>query len=364
MVHDFNNLLMGILGNAELALTEVPSDSPAREELEAVAGTARKAARLCRELLAFTGCGQVFMAALDLGDLITQASDVLRSSVPRQIELTFEVPPHVRAVKADASQVRQALLNLVINAVEAVGEQRGRINVSVGSMLCDAPYLRDAHLGEGAAEGAYSYIQVTDDGRGMGAETMERVFDPFFTTKFAGRGLGLPVVLGIARAHHGVIKLRSAPNEGTTVRVLFPATDEPVFPAPRKPADTDAGAVVSGVVLLLEHDETVRAVGVRMLEKGGFTVLAASDSAGALDVFRDHASEIRCVILDLSPDIAHSTETFRRLREIRGDVPVIFSSSQVTPGPYERLAAEPRTAFIVKPYESSWLVGKILEISR
>ncbi len=236
IAHDFNNILAIIAGNAELALTELPQVSGARTHLREITAAARKATELSRQMLAYSGRGKATVETIDLNTFITQMAQLLEASVSELSRLRFNLAERVPPVEGDPSQLSQLLINLVINASEAIGNEGGLITITTGTMMCTKAYLAETWLHENQPEGDYVYIEVADTGVGMDEAALARAFDPFYTTKFTGRGLGLAAVLGIVRGHYGAIKVTSVPGSGSTFRVLFPAKEAGHTPA--KPAHT------------------------------------------------------------------------------------------------------------------------------
>jgi PAS domain S-box-containing protein len=285
IAHDFNNLLMAILGNADLAMFSLSAASPARSYIEEIALASQRAADLCHQMLAYSGKGRFVVGRYNLSEIVQEMAQMLEVSVSKRATLRYSFAPGLPAVEADATQLRQVIMNLITNASESLGDLSGVISVTTGVMECDRAYLADSHLDDHLPEGKYVYLEVADTGSGMDEETRRRIFDPFFTTKFTGRGLGLAVVLGIVRGHHGAIKVYSEPGKGTNFKILFPAVDW-------APEDRAASAVQSaplshgGTVLLVDDDAKVRQVGAEMLKILGFKVLAAATGQEGLEVFR------------------------------------------------------------------------------
>ena len=226
IAHDFNNLLMSVLGNAEMALWDLAPESPARADLQAISAAAKRAADLAKQMLAYSGKGKFVIEPLNLSKLVADMAHLLEVSISKKVTLKYNFPESLPLVDGDATQIRQIVMNLIINASEAVGEKSGVINVTTGVMEADHAYLSETYLDEGLEEGYYIYLEVADTGHGMDRETVEKIFDPFFTTKFTGRGLGLAAVLGIVRGHRGALKVYSQPKHGTTFKVLFPCSEE------------------------------------------------------------------------------------------------------------------------------------------
>jgi len=227
IAHHFNNLLTTILGNAELALIELPQDSPARTSIVPITTAAQRAAALNHQMLMYTGRGNFLLQSLDANELVADISDLLGASVARRVTLTTELAPQLPAIVADAAQMRQALAHLMTNAAEAIGDADGTISVTTSLRELDQATLSTIYHAPDLPAGIYVTLAVGDDGAGMDAATSARIFDPFFTTKFPGRGLGLAAVLGIVRGLHGAICVKSAPGRGTTMRMVFPAISDP-----------------------------------------------------------------------------------------------------------------------------------------
>ena len=231
VAHDFNNLLMVVLGNADLAMMGLPEDSPLRGYLQAIEAGARRASELSMKMLAYSGRASFRKQAVLLNTIVTDMASPLRSAISCNAELRFALAPGIPLIQADAHQIRQILMSLVINASEALQEGVGRIWINTGRMWCDHGYLQSPYLFDDLPEGHYAYLEVEDTGAGMDEGVIRRIFEPFFTTRFAGRGLGLAAVLGIVKAHGGTVKVHSRPGIGSVLRVLFPA-DQGVPAAP------------------------------------------------------------------------------------------------------------------------------------
>ncbi len=349
IAHDFNNLLMAILGNADLALLRLPPGSPARQNIQEIEKASIRASDLCRQMLAYSGKGKFVVECLDLSRIVSEMTHMLEVSISKKAILRYEFGKNLPLLKADATQIRQVIMNLIINASDAIGERSGVISIITGAMDCDRNYLRETYLDENLSEGLYVYIEVSDTGAGMDENTKQRIFDPFFSTKFTGRGLGLAAVLGIVRGHHGAVKVYSEPGKGTTFKVLFPAVaGETAGKAPD--ADLQEKWRFGGHILLIDDEETVRAVGRNMLEMLGFQVFTAANGLEGLDVFRSNADEIVCVILDLTMPRMSGEETFRELRKLHRNLPVVMSSGYNEQEVSQRFVGKGLAGFIQKPY--------------
>ena len=369
IAHDFNNLLMGILGNADLALDEISPASPARQSIKNIETAGKRAAELCRQMLAYSGKGRFVIEALNLNEVVEEMAHLLRAAISKNAILRYQFAEHLPAVEADATQMRQVIMNLITNASDAIEEKsavagaQGVISIMTGVLDCDAAYLRNAPLDEALPEGRYVYIEVSDTGCGMDAATREKIFDPFFTTKFTGRGLGLSAALGIVRGHRGVLKIYSEPGQGSSFKLLFPALTQAAETSQEEARPPEDWAP-SGTVLLVDDEEAVRGVGKRMLEKIGFEVLTAEDGRQALALFEQHRNTISCVLLDLTMPHMDGEQTFRELRRIREDVPVILSSGYNQQEITNRFVGRGLAGFVQKPYQMATLAQALREVFR
>ena len=349
IAHDFNNLLVGVVGNASLAQDMIPHGSPLDEILSGIVKAGEQAAHLTRQMLAYAGKGQFVVEAVDLSTLVRETSSLIQSSVSKRIAFHYHLASGIPAVEADPSQMQQVFMNLALNAAEAIGKSPGVISVETGEQEVTAAEIAD-QLGDWPIEpGRHVFMEVRDTGCGMGAAAKARIYDPFFTTKFTGRGLGLAAVAGIVRSHKGAIQLRTAPDTGTTFRVLFPAV----------PAAAAATAVVRqggsdlrgrGVVLVVDDEEVVRKLAKNALERQGYEVLVAEDGETAIEVVRSAGSRIRVVVLDSGLPGMSGGETLPHLRELNPDLKVIVSSGYSEEEALRLFQNARISGFIKKPF--------------
>ncbi len=361
IAHDFNNLLMGILGNAGLALMELPPESPVRRTLERLETAALRAAELTNQLLAYSGRGKFIVEPININILIEEMVNLLQAAVPKNVVLRLDVTRSVPLIEGDATQLRQVVMNLIMNAAEAIGDRSGIITISSGATMVDRAYLSGAYLDEDLPEGPYTFIEVSDTGCGMDDKTKSRIFDPFFTTKFTGRGLGLAAVLGIVRGHHGTLKVYSEPGRGSTFKILIPSIGDSSTSAHHS-VEGESGRSGSGVVMVVDDEETVRTVARLALEKAGFRVLTASDGKDAIEVFRREGGRIDLILLDLTMPHLNGEETFRELRRMKPDVRVVLSSGYNEMDTINKFAGKGLAGFIQKPYRPVDLIARIRSV--
>lgn len=356
LAHDFNNLLMPIMGNADMMIEELPPDSPHRESLREIVQLAGTAAELCRQMLSYAGRGHLVTGPLNLSQLVRQMNAMLEVAVAKRAILAYRLADGLPPARGDAAQFRQIVMNLALNAAEALEKGpggEGRIEIATGVMEADAAYLRACAPGTAASVGPHVFLEVSDNGEGMTPQVMEKLFDPFFSTRFVGRGLGLSAVLGIVHSHGGAIHVRSRPGFGSTFRVLLPpaAAESAVQAGPE--ASTWHG---HGTLLLVDDEPAVRRVVQGMLEKLGFQVLTASDGRQAIEVFSRQGESVAGVLLDLTMPGMKGNEVLEALRRIRPDVRVIVSSGFDEQDVFTRLTDIRDVGFIQKPYAHARLV--------
>jgi PAS domain S-box-containing protein len=370
IAHDFNNLLMAILGNLDLARLDLSPVSRSRPFIDQALVAARRAADLTNQMLAYSGKGRFDLKPFDLSELVQEMAHLLKASISKTVTLNLQMDGDLPSIVADPSQIQQIIMNLIVNASEAIGDHPGVVAISTGSLDCDQGYLQRSRLKEKPAPGAYVFIEVRDTGCGMDEETKDRLFDPFFTTKFTGRGLGMAAVLGIVSGHKGAIMVESEPGRGATIRVMFPASDlgEPVKgKKPGVSAMEGEGAAmgpISGTVLVADDEDMVRDLCKSMIERLGYKVMTACDGEEAVKIFRENASEIVCVILDLTMPRLDGMAAFDELRHIKADVKVILSSGYDEREATERFTGKGLAGFIKKPYQLSILraeLGRVLK---
>ncbi len=348
IAHDFNNLLMGILGNADMLLDELRCPPGPRAHLTEISSSARRAAELCRQMLAYAGRGSSRAELLDISQLIEDVSDLLKVNLPASARIRLDLARDLPPVDGDAAQLGQVVFSLVTNAVEALGNSDGMVTIATSSAFYDREYIRSLYLPEHMEPGSFVCLEVSDTGVGIDSASREKLFDPFYSTKGPGRGLGLAAVLGIARGHGGSVKVYSEPGSGTTVKVLLPAAaDLRAGPA----ADSSrASREPSGRVLVIDDEEIVRSVLERMLDRLGFSVDSTGSGQEALRFYREDDRRYDCVILDLAMPGMDGPEVLEAIRRIDPAAKVLIASGYSEQQVEDKLRICRPDGFIQKPF--------------
>jgi two-component system, cell cycle sensor histidine kinase and response regulator CckA len=370
IAHDFNNLLMAILGNTDIAIHDISPLSPARESLLEIEKATKRAAELAKQMLAYSGKGSFIIESIDAGELVSEMMHLLEVSISKRISLKYNFADNLPSFNGDVTQIRQIIMNMITNASEAIGENTGTIALSTGAMICDQNYLNDVDNSfiiaedDKLSEGLYVYFEVTDSGCGMDSNTFKKIFDPFFSTKFTGRGLGMSAVLGIIRGHKGFIRILTEVDKGSTFKVFLPANEFEIGDnrVSNDESRQDVDWSGSGTILIVDDEESIRAVGSRMLEKMGFNVLTAADGADGLRIFNEYSQEIVCVLLDLTMPFMDGEEAFREMRRISPEVNVVLCSGYNELSATKRFKGKGLAGFINKPFTMALLKEKLMDI--
>lgn len=347
VAHDFNNLLTAILGNASLAEMQLATGHPATRAVNSMVAAARRASDLTRQLLAFSGRGHFKVVPTDVNEQVLELTVLLEASIPKKVNLRIEPHGSLPLVAADASQLSQVLMNLVINGAEVIDEQGGTVVVRTGVQVLEPGDLLSVGPFAAAAPGTFVFVEVSDSGAGMDEPTLARIFDPFYTTKVNGRGLGLAAVQGIIRGHQGLIRVYSESGRGTTFKVFLPAL---AGGAARQPLPDVPIAKLKGTVLVVDDEASVREFARAALEFGGYRVVEAADGREGVEAFRALAGEIDAVLLDLTMPRMSGEAALGEMRKIRPATRVILSSGYNEVEATRRLVGRAAVEFIQKPY--------------
>ena len=360
VAHDFNNLLTGILGNSSMALDTVPRSSPARRMLSDIIEATQRAANLTRQLLAYAGKSGILSEPLDLSDLVSEISVLLECSMPANVQLRTTLEHRLPCVAGDATQLQQLILNLVVNAAEAIGNGNGTVLITTGSQEVDETYIQQNLQGNAIAPGKYVTLEVHDSGCGMDAETKARIFEPFFTSKGTGRGLGLAAAQGIVHAHKGAIRVYTAPGQGSTFKVLLPSSDEDAVPrhVPAKNREPVARERAE-VILIVDDEEIVRHTARAALQRYGYFPEIAASGEDALRIYSERGHEIALVLLDLTMPGLSGEETARGLLGINPDCSILLSSGYNESDAVRAIGPVRICGFLQKPYTAGTLAAKV-----
>jgi nitrogen-specific signal transduction histidine kinase/CheY-like chemotaxis protein len=358
IAHDFNNLLTGILSNAGTARRKLAANEAAQQHLSEIVRGSKIAAHLTGQLLAYAGRGQFQVVARDLTAEVREIQDLLESAVRRKANLDFQLADDLPAILADPIQIQQVLMNFVVNAAESA-DATVDVRIETKAIEITEDEIRELVPGSPLKPGHGVVLDITDNGSGMNAETLERIFDPFFTTKSAGRGLGLAASLGIVHRHRGGIRVKSKPGEGTRSRIVFPASHQIVRPLVERPVSDLSG---HGVILVVDDDDYILQAVYVALESFGYSVLLANSGAAAIQIFEEQSEQIDLVLLDMLMPGMSGEETFGVLRGIRPDVKVLLSTGFAPDEAAQRFTDEGLAGFLRKPYDPNQLAGEVQRI--
>jgi two-component system, cell cycle sensor histidine kinase and response regulator CckA len=367
IAHDFNNMLGSIFAEADLALSHLPMESPVRESLDRIGAVATRGSEVLNLMMDYAG-GKHDNSKLEADDVsasVVEMREFLKVSISKKAVFETQLADDLLPVRANPTQIRRLLMNLLTNASEALEEREGLIRISTSTLEIH----RASRMGAEAnlRPGTYAVIEVTDTGRGMTEQEQRKIFDPFFTTKSAGRGLGLSAVQGMLRSHGGTIEVFSEPGRGSTFKVFLPCEPKQAAKPDTLPVRAVQPAASGGeTVLLVEDEETLRLAVSMSLQKNGFKVVAAADGYTALDLFRARAADIDIVLLDVTLPGLSGPEVFREVRQIKPEAKIVVTSAYNR----DRISAdfasadedeEPSFHFIRKPYRISDLVRNLRE---
>jgi len=370
IAHDFNNLLTVIIGNLQLAMCDCDRISPAGRSLTKALEAANRSASLACQMLAYSGKGAFDVKDVNLSAIVADNAQMLRSAIAKTVNMEIELDDNMADVRCDAGQMQQLIMNLIINASEALEGKSGTVKLCTGVIYCDEALLAQSLLIEKPVPQDMAYIRVTDDGCGMSAETINRIFDPFFTSKFTGRGLGMSVVHGIVKGHGGAITVQSKLGKGTTIAVYFPVShetgnglQETLTQPSVNGSQTDRVSESKKLSFLVVDDEQqVRELMVEILNLLGHKTFSAVDGKEAMEIFNNNP-DIDIVALDLTMPEMDGVETFQRMIQIKPDVKVILCSGY---SPEEIKVRFTKgcipAAFLKKPYGLSALKSAICQV--
>ena len=345
IAHDFNNILTIIICNCSL-LQQRPA--MAAELVPEIEVAAQRAADLCRQMLIYAGKAQPNPTKFNIKTLVEEMVKMLKATINQNVTITLDLSEDIPSIKADASQIRQVVMNLIINASEAIGTEQGHVTMTLAIVRIEAEPSEKDYLGKVITPGSYICLNVTDNGCGMDEGTKQRIFEPFYTTKFTGRGLGMSAVLGIIKAHNGALQLTSQQGFGTTFKVYLPVQgNEPA--GDLLPHVTVMPWQGSGTILLVEDEPQLIMVAKALLQALGFSVFVAENGQAALEMYQKNAEYITLVLTDIGMPVMDGYELIRELKKLNPELPIIVSSgfgdAEVTSRIHETIAG-----CVSKPY--------------
>ncbi len=359
IAHDFNNLLTAILGNAAFVLSSTPADDPRHADVREIERAAQRAAELTHQLLAFSRKQILRPTTLDLNAVLAQTMRMLTRLVGEHIQITVRAAPALGAVNADAAQIEQVIVNLVVNARDAM-QQGGKLTIETQNVTLGADY---ASQHAGTAPGPYVLLAFTDTGVGMDPATQSRIFEPFFTTKGRehGTGLGLATVYGIVKQSGGSLSVYSEPARGSTFKVYLPRVDAEIA-AGDALATLPESAGGTETILLVEDEDMVRQLAVRALRARGYRVLTAANADEAMTLSERHAGPIHLLLSDVVLPGTSGPKLAAALTGSRPEVPVLYMSGFTDDAIVHHGVLHPSTEFIQKPFTPAALARKVREV--
>jgi signal transduction histidine kinase len=356
IAHDFNNVLTAVLGSIELLLLDAPPDRPHREELDIIRDAATRARDLIRQLLAFSARQVLQPMVIDLNRLVKDIAKLLRRLIGEDIALETTLAPALGAVRVDTAQIEQVLVNLAVNARDAM-PQGGRLAIETDNVEMDGTRAPPAAT---VPAGRYVLLQVSDSGVGIDALVQAHLFEPFFTTKPRGKGtgLGLATVYGIVRQSEGHVTVESTPGRGATFRIYLPRVEAPLDPT-ESPSPVAAPAAGTETILLAEDERLVRVLAQKVLERAGYRVLVATGGTEALALAEHHDGPIHLLLTDVVMPEMNGRELARRLAALRPGVRVLYMSGYADEAVAQHGVLDPGTAFLQKPFTPEGLAKKV-----
>ncbi len=360
IAHDLNNLMVAVEANTEIALRDLNPDSPAWEAVNGIEKAVGKVSNLSKQILSFSGKTKDSKEAVDINTVARDTVHLLLATLHPGTMLESSLGRNIPLIKADPQNVQQVLMNLIINASDAIGDKGGTIRIFTGESSVSRDYLDNIMLGKEAREGRHVFIEVTDTGSGMNRDTVRRVFEPFFSTKFTGRGLGLAAVLNIVKSHNGAIELSSAIGEGTGFKVFFPVPEEELeIKEERKPEKKIWSG--KGTVLVADDDESALLIAGKILSMAGYKVLTATDGPEAISIFETHKDEIDLVVMDYIMPRMRGSEATAQMRSLKENVNVILLSGYYDIDVRDISGGSGKTFILEKPYKIEKFLQKVHE---
>ena len=349
IAHDFNNILTVILGHCYMANENLIPEQEFKATFRQIEAAGNRAAELCRQMLTYAGKSQLVQSQVNLWLLVDEVVKMLQAAIKKNVLIELDLKRVVPEIVGDAGQIQQVVMNLVINAAEAIGEANGTIRVALTRVLVTDDRNEKDIFGTLFQAGGYICLEVTDTGCGMDEDTQKRIFEPFFTTKFTGRGLGLAAIHGIVTAHEALLHMTSRPGTGTTFKVFFPVPSATDCTETASTSGVTSEKII-GTILFVDDEQALRDMGTDLLEAMGFAILTAENGIRAVEIYRERGHDIDVALLDLTMPEMGGIETYHELRKINPTLPIIICSGYSIESVEDVIADDPHSCFVQKPY--------------
>jgi len=362
IAHDFNNILTIILGHCFMAKDDADAAIAEKSHVAHIESAANRAADLCRQMLAYAGKSPLLYVRINLWLLVDEIIRMLQSAIKKNVSIQLDLKRDVPEISGDNAQIQQVVMNMVINAAEAIGDNNGTIKVVLYKAIIQVEQKETDFAGNIIPARSYACLEVSDDGCGMDELTQKRIFEPFYTTKFTGRGLGMSAILGIIKSHDGALQLISNLGVGTTFKVFLPLSDSPELVAVAPSALIHSAVAAHRTVLLVDDEESLRNIGSALLKAMGFSVITAANGRKALDIYRARGAEIHMILLDLIMPEMGGIDTYYEFRKMSADVPIVICSGYGVEGIADNINADKYFGTIQKPYKPEHLRSAMLRL--
>jgi PAS domain S-box-containing protein len=361
IAHDFNNILTIILGHCYMAREDFIPEQDFKSTFSQIETAANRAADLCRQMLTYAGKSPLVQTKVNLWVLLDDVVKMLQATIKKNVTITLELNQDLPEILGDPGQLQQIIMNLIINAAEAIGEANGTIRILLANTVFEAGQTVTDTFGTLIKAGLYVCLEVADNGSGMDEETQKRIFEPFFTTKFTGRGLGMSAIHGIVKSHEGILQMTSTPAVGTTFKVSFPVANSSDYSGSTTSQEA-LSPKKGGSILLVEDEQALLKMEKTMLEAMDFTTLTAQDGQEALEIFRECGSKVDVILLDLIMPVMGGIDAYHELRKINMTVPIIICSGYGVESVEHIINNDPHAGFIHKPYKPGELLDLLLKM--
>lgn len=358
IAHDFNNLLTGILGNSDILLYELPENKEIQQRLLEIKRATKLASELTNQMLAYSGKGSFIIEHIKLNDLITDMHSLLEASISKKVRLSYSLYNELPGIRGDATQIRQIIMNLILNGSEAI-ENNGTITVATSPAKLEKSDLEKLTINYGLTQGEYILLEVSDSGCGVESSKIKQIFDPFYTTKFTGRGLGLAAVSGIIRSHNAGLIVESEIRKGTSFKIYFPVSNE--IPENGRQVTKKHPSFKNRdlTVLIVDDEKYIRDLTIKMLNISGYRVQIAQNGREAIDVFTREKNDISCILMDLTMPELDGREALIEIRKVDPDIPIIITSGYCEYDIVSKFSEEKISGFLQKPYNLEDIISAI-----